>query len=405
MFTVTLSLQVFQLGVVLQPSSSEALCHLGNGQLTEYDATSEESWVKEAELSFRASIAMEGKAISSSTIPDQLKEQEWWKKRTAPAAGETKKTTPTSSAVQKQPTPATTKQPPSASKQPPAASKQPPSASKQPPSRGRPAPQGARTQPAARQPAKTSTAQSTAKRPTGPATKQPSGPTRPGQRGTPTKPAVQASSNGKLTHCESKTSAKKPQQGSTPSPGKEKKEDSSSTSEASVDSTPAPPPTNAKVNKQTYHPRLGLARTLAKCSDRKKQEESHSLYQEVIKMSPQIHDAYIELGEMLAKSNPVAAVEVYARFPFSDPPTFDDAFLHGEIVRLLMKSENYDAPHLCTSLTAMGKALGIGVLDKQVGILESKFKTGLLKKVYSGVHGKPVDNPELQAFFKFKCWL
>ena len=70
-----------------------------------------------------------------------------------------------------------------------------------------------------------------------------------------------------------------------------------------------------------------------------------------------------------------------------------------------MKSENYDAPHLCTSLIAMGKALGIGVLDKQVGILESKFKTGLLKKVYSGVHGKPVDDPELQEFFKFKCWL
>ena len=391
MFTVALSCQVFQLGVVLQPSSSEALCHLGNGMLTQYDATSEEKWVKEAELSFRASIAMEGKAISPSTIPDQLKEQEWWKKRTAPATGKTKKTTPTSSAVQKQPTPA--------------ASKQPPSASKQPPSRGRPAPQGVRNQPAARQPAKTSTAQSAAKRPTGPATKQPSGPTRPGQRGTPTKPAAQASSKCEATHGQSKTPAKKPQQGSTPSPGKggeEKKEESSPSSEASVDSTPGPP---LKVNKRTYHPRLGLARTLAKGFDAKKQEESHSLYREVIKMSPQVHDAYIELGELLAKSNPVAAVEVYAQFPFSNPPSFDDAFLHGEIVRLLMKSESYDAPHLCTSLIAMGKALGIGVLEKQVGILESKFKSGLLKKVYAGVHGKPLDDPELQAFFKFKCWL
>ena len=388
----SLFIQVFELGVVLQPSSSEALCHLGNGQLTQYDTTNEDSWLKEAELSFRASIAMEGKAISPSTIPNELKEQEWWKKRTAPATSDAKKPTPT---AQKQPTAP---------------------ASKQPPTRGKPAaPQGAKNQPAARQAAKTANTQPAAKRPTGPATRQPSGaakpgpvkpgPAKPGQRVTPIKPQV----GGKATHCEPKTVPKKPQQNvTTPSPTKPPgggKEEVSSPAATSTDSTPAPPPTKAELNKQTYHPRLGLARTLAKFSDAKKHEESHSLYRQVIKMSPQVHDAYIELGEMLAKSNPVAAVEVYAQYPFSDPPSFDDAFLHGEIVNLLMKSESYDAPQLCTSLVAMGKALGIGVLEKQVTILEGKFKTGLLKKVYAGVHGKPLDDPELQAFFKFKCWM
>ena len=388
----SLFIQVFELGVVLQPSSSEALCHLGNGQLTQYDTTNEDSWLKEAELSFRASIAMEGKAISPSTIPNELKEQEWWKKRTAPATSDAKKPTPT---AQKQPTAP---------------------ASKQPPTRGKPtAPQGAKNQPAARQAAKTANTQPAAKRPTGPATRQPSGaakpgpvkpgPAKPGQRVTPTKPQV----GGKATHCEPKTAPKKPQQNvTTPSPTKPPgggKEEVSSPAATSTNSTPAPPPTKAELNKQTYHPRLGLARTLAKFSDAKKHEESHSLYRQVIKMSPQVHDAYIELGEMLSKSNPVAAVEVYAQYPFSDPPSFDDAFLHGEIVNLLMKSESYDAPQLCTSLVAMGKALGIGVLEKQVTILEGKFKTGLLKKVYAGVHGKPLDDPELQAFFKFKCWM
>lgn len=376
---------------MLQPSSSEALCHLGNGQLTQYDATNEDSWLKEAELSFRASIAMEGKAISPSTVPGELKEEEWWKKRTAPATSDAKKPTPVSNTGQKQPTAP---------------------ASKQPPTRGKPAPQGAKNQPAARQPAKTASTQPAAKRPTGPATRQPTGPTKPGpakpgQRGAPTKPTQPG---GKVTHCDPKAAPRKPQQNvTTPSPtkppGDTKQEVNTPATETSTDKAPALPSTKTELNKQTYHPRLGLARTLAKFSDAKKHEESHSLYRQVIKMSPQVHDAYIELGEMLAKSNPVAAVEVYAQYPFHDPPSFDDAFLHGEIVSLLMKSESYDAPQLCTSLIAMGKALGIGVLEKQVTILEGKFKTGLLKKVYAGVHGKPLDDPELQAFFKFKCWM
>ena len=40
-----------------------------------------------------------------------------------------------------------------------------------------------------------------------------------------------------------------------------------------------------------------------------------------------------------------------------------------------------------------------------MGILDSKFKTDLLKKVYAGVHRKDVNDPDLAAFFKFKCWI
>ena len=46
-----------------------------------------------------------------------------------------------------------------------------------------------------------------------------------------------------------------------------------------------------------------------------------------------------------------------------------------------------------------------GMLDKYVKILDEKFKTQTLKEVYAGVNGRSVDDPELQAFFKVKCWI
>ena len=39
-----------------------------------------------------------------------------------------------------------------------------------------------------------------------------------------------------------------------------------------------------------------------------------------------------------------------------------------------------------------------------MNILDDKFKTELLKSVYAGVNNKPIDDPDMQAFFKFKCW-
>ena len=44
-------------------------------------------------------------------------------------------------------------------------------------------------------------------------------------------------------------------------------------------------------------------------------------------------------------------------------------------------------------------------LEKYVQILDNKLKTDTLKKVYAGVHGKDVNDPDLQAFFKMKCWI
>lgn len=54
--------------------------------------------------------------------------------------------------------------------------------------------------------------------------------------------------------------------------------------------------------------------------------------------------------------------------------------------------------------TLMSIIWSTGSLEKYVKILEEKFKNDLLKKVYAGVNGKSVDDPDMQNFFKFKCW-
>lgn len=65
---------------------------------------------------------------------------------------------------------------------------------------------------------------------------------------------------------------------------------------------------------------------------------------------------------MLVKTDPLAAVEVYSSFPLrpATEQTFDDAFITGEIVRILMKQELYDHPSLGPNLIAYGKVMGLG---------------------------------------------
>lgn len=46
-----------------------------------------------------------------------------------------------------------------------------------------------------------------------------------------------------------------------------------------------------------------------------------------------------------------------------------------------------------------------GCIEKYVQILEAKFKNELLMNVYAAVNHKAVDDPDMQAFFKFKMWL
>ena len=63
---------------------------------------------------------------------------------------------------------------------------------------------------------------------------------------------------------------------------------------------------------------------------------------------------------MLTKNDPMAAVDIFSKFPVPENPSFDDAYIFGEIVRLLMKNEKYDDPRLRDNLIAYGRVLGLG---------------------------------------------
>lgn len=65
--------------------------------------------------------------------------------------------------------------------------------------------------------------------------------------------------------------------------------------------------------------------------------------------------------QQLEPSDPQAAVEVYCSFPLKPvaEQSFDDAFITGEIVRMLTTLEQYDHPQLGPNLVAYGKVMGL----------------------------------------------
>ncbi|KAL3971792.1 target of EGR1 protein 1 [Sarotherodon galilaeus] len=159
------------------------------------------------------------------------------------------------------------------------------------------------------------------------------------------------------------------------------------------------------VNRRSHAARLGLARAYSRSPNT--QDQAKQLYQEVIAMAPEIHDAYIELAQLLEPSDPQAALDVYCKFPLKPvaEQNFEDAFITGEIVRMLMSQEQYDHPQLGPSLIAYGKVMGLSCIEHYIHILDGKSKTKLLKTVYAGIHNRQEDDEDLQTFFKFKCWI
>ena len=406
------------MGVMLQPNSSEALCHLGNAQLAIYEANGNIRLLKESELNFKASISQEGLDIDPTVVPEELRSQEWWKKynthineSTAKKTELSKKSQTSLQSANKQPAskPNVAAHP---SEQTKAVSKTPgtkttnktcTTMNKQSSTSIKAAtkPPGTSIPPkAASKPSGTSIPPKAASKPSGTsippkAASKPSGTLVPPKAAT--KPSGTSKALTKLPTPDTESKAASKQQENQLQAG----------SQVLIPTSEIPNLFEVQVaqkekNKKLHLSRLGMARALAKSPERN--SEVITLYHEVITMAPGLHEAYIELGGMLSKTEPLNAADIYCCFPFSNPPSFDDAFLHGEIVRILINAERYDDNRLCNSLILLGKAMGIGVLDKYVTVLEAKFKTTLLKQVFAGVHGKPVTDPDLQQFFKFKCW-
>uniref|UniRef100_UPI00398F8526 uncharacterized protein isoform X2 n=1 Tax=Pristiophorus japonicus TaxID=55135 RepID=UPI00398F8526 len=121
-----------------------------------------------------------------------------------------------------------------------------------------------------------------------------------------------------------------------------------------------------QINRVSFAYRLGLARALTRIDDTS--VDAQRYYNDVIKMVPEVHDAYIELANILLKTNPLSAVDIYSKFPLKPikEQSFDDTFITGEIVRLLMKYQKYDDVRLCPNMIAYGKVMGLGGYVKEL---------------------------------------
>ncbi|XP_029621454.1 uncharacterized protein LOC115201736 isoform X2 [Salmo trutta] len=360
--------KVCQVAVVTAPRDGHALCLLGLAQLAQCDndhgAQRLEGAIANACLSFQASIELEDKPQSGEP-PTQLTKQQWWQDRLA-ADKETAiqgagggGSGPSDTAV----------------------------AAGRGCGRGMGGPARGGTAAAAKTPTRGAKTAPLAKNTVSTASR--------GQGGAAKTlgPAKPSSSKTQLI------SPSKSKPDCSPSPAKPGPTEESAVAE-SGNVFP-----KALLNRRSHAPRLGLARALSRSAD--SHDQARQLYQEVITMAPEVHDAYIELAEMLGQSDPLAAVEVYCRFPLKpvSEQNFDDAFITGEIVRILMKQGLYEHPELGHNLIAYGKVMGLGCLEKYIDILEGKFMSSLLKRVYAGIHDKSVEDKDLQDFFKFKCWI
>jgi hypothetical protein len=124
-----------------------------------------------------------------------------------------------------------------------------------------------------------------------------------------------------------------------------------------------------------------------------------------VQANPHDHDPVIELGEFLATKEPMKAVDLYDQFPCGDPPSFDDGYIHSEVVRLLLKAKEYGDARLERHMVGLGKLNGINSLSKEMHTLDEQFKySRMLMRIYAAVNNTTVEDPELQDFFKIKCW-
>lgn len=167
------------------------------------------------------------------------------------------------------------------------------------------------------------------------------------------------------------------------------------------------------LNGSASEAKLGLARVLRQrlgdgrtSPDVEASGEMIALYEAAIASNPNDHDPVIELGEFLVTQDPMKAVALYDGFPCVDPPTFDDGYIHGEVVRILLKEKEFGDARLERHMVGSGKVNGVNSLNKEIHILDEQFKySKMLMRIYAAINQTSVEDPELQDFFKIKCWV
>lgn len=99
---------------------------------------------------------------------------------------------------------------------------------------------------------------------------------------------------------------------------------------------------------------------------------------------------------------------------FPDPegqPTFDDSFVHVEIVRTIIATAGRSraspilkSPHLEKSLVIAGRVMGFDGISKYVEALDAKGQWDLLRRVYATINQRSLSDPSMLSFFKVVGW-
>eukprot|EP00912_Choanoflagellata_sp_UC4_P001271 UC4_evm3s794 len=145
-----------------------------------------------------------------------------------------------------------------------------------------------------------------------------------------------------------------------------------------------------------------------------------SQYLEVLREDSQNIDAVIELGEMFCKRGDIdEALRLYTSYSSREHQRVieSDAFIHGEICRLLIKQGKLSSPTLEKSLIGLGLAYSVRMVEPYIEQIEdiicpsspknskkSRYKSAhirkcevnskqvfsLLKRVYANIAGKSI---------------
>jgi len=171
-----------------------------------------------------------------------------------------------------------------------------------------------------------------------------------------------------------------------------------------------------QMNPKSVQTRVSLAKLLCEYPEGlsvSSRLEAMRLYREARHLDNRNVDATVGLGDMLKQDlRPEDAIREMAKFP--DPegqPTFDDSFVHVEIVRTIIATAGRSraspilkSPHLEKSLVIAGRVMGFDGISKYVEALDAKGQWDLLRRVYATINQRSLSDPSMLSFFKVVGW-
>ncbi|KAK3278090.1 hypothetical protein CYMTET_13946, partial [Cymbomonas tetramitiformis] len=144
-------------------------------------------------------------------------------------------------------------------------------------------------------------------------------------------------------------------------------------------------------------------------------EEIRMLYKEAKEIDPRNVEAHTGNGAIMDAGSLFDAALAMSHFP--DPeskPTFDDSFIHQEIVRLMLKhasttgaAETFDHPQLAKSLSIAGSVMGLESISDDLEKLAENGRWNICRQTVQAISAHKADGAndvDLEFFLRSKGW-